>query len=75
LEYWHTKWVPIVSFGLAGLTALSRMAVNDHWASDVLVGSALGFAVGSMVYFNIQKKFEVIPVSPTGPGATLIYHF
>ena len=75
LEYWETKWVPIVSFGLAGLTALYRLAVNDHWASDVLFGSALGFAIGSMVYFNANKKLQIIPVSSTGLGATLIYHF
>ena len=75
LEYWDTKWVPMVSFGLAGLTALYRLAVNDHWASDVLFGSALGFAVGSMVFFNANKKLQIIPVSSTGIGATLIYHF
>ena len=75
LEYWNTKWVPAVSFGMAGFTALYRLAVNDHWASDVLFGSALGFAVGSMVYFNANKKLEVIPVSSTGVGATLIYRF
>ena len=75
LEYWDTKWVPGVCFGLAGFTALYRLAVNDHWSSDVLFGSALGFAVGSMVYFNVHKKLEVVPVSPMGMGATLIYHF
>jgi membrane-associated phospholipid phosphatase len=75
LEYWDTKWVPAVSFGLAGFTALYRLAVNDHWASDVLFGSALGFAIGSMVYFNANKKLQIIPVSSTGLGATLIYHF
>lgn len=75
LEYWDTKWVPLVSFGLAGFTALYRLAVNDHWASDVLFGSALGFAVGSMVYFNANKKLQIIPVSSTGLGASLIYHF
>jgi membrane-associated phospholipid phosphatase len=75
LEYWDTKWVPIVSFGLAGFTALYRLAVNDHWASDVLFGSALGFAIGSMVFFNANKTLQVIPVSSNGIGATLIYHF
>jgi membrane-associated phospholipid phosphatase len=75
LEYWDTKWVPAVSFGLAGFTALYRLAVNNHWASDVLFGSALGFAIGSMVYFNVNKKLQIIPVSSTGVGATLIYHF
>ena len=75
LEYWDTKWVPIVCFGLAGLTAAYRLAMNDHWASDVIFGSALGFAVGSMVYFNTNKKLQIIPVSSTGIGATLIYNF
>ena len=75
LEYWDTKWVPAVSFGLAGVTALYRLAVNDHWASDVLFGSALGFAVGSLVYFNANKKLQVVPVSSTGMGITLIYRF
>jgi membrane-associated phospholipid phosphatase len=75
LEYWDTKWVPAVSFGLAGFTALYRLAVNNHWASDVLVGSALGFAIGSMVYFNANKTLQIVPVSSTGIGATLIYHF
>jgi membrane-associated phospholipid phosphatase len=75
MEYWDTKWVPAVSFGLAGFTALYRLAVNDHWASDVLFGSALGFAIGSMVYFNANKKLQIVPVSSTGMGATLIYHF
>ncbi|MCK9204303.1 MAG: phosphatase PAP2 family protein [Bacteroidales bacterium] len=75
LEYWKTKWVPIVCFGLAGFTALYRLAVNDHWASDVLFGSALGFAIGSLVYFNTNKTIQIIPVSSTGMGATLIYHF
>jgi membrane-associated phospholipid phosphatase len=75
LEYWDTKWVPIVSFGLAGLTAVYRLAVNDHWASDVLAGSALGLAIGSLVYFNTNKKLLIIPVSSTGIGATLVYNF
>ena len=74
LEYWETKWVPVVSFGLAGFTALYRLAVNDHWASDVLFGSALGFAIGSLVYFNVHKTLQVIPYSSTGIGVTLIYH-
>ncbi len=75
LEYWDTKWVPGVCFGLAGFTALYRLAVNDHWASDVLFGSVLGFAIGSMVYFNTNKTIQVIPVSETGVGATVIYRF
>ncbi len=44
-------------------------------ASDVLFGSAIGFAVGSLVYFNTNKTLQIIPISSTGMGVALIYHF
>jgi len=75
LEYWETKWVPALCFSLAGVTAVYRLAVNKHWASDVLFGSALGYSIGALVYHNNFKKFQVLPVSEMGMGATLIYHF
>jgi membrane-associated phospholipid phosphatase len=75
LEYWNTIWVPAVCFSLAGVTALYRCAVNVHWASDVLFGSALGYSIGALVYHNNFKKLQVLPTSETGMGATLIYHF
>lgn len=34
------------AYGLAGMTALSRINDNEHWATDVLFGSALGYFVG-----------------------------
>jgi hypothetical protein len=75
LEYWDTRWVPALCFSLAGVTAIYRCAVNIHWASDVLFGSALGYSIGALVYHNDFKKFQVLPASETGMGATLIYHF
>ena len=74
-EYHQTVWVPIVCYTVAGFTALYRLAVNDHWASDVLFGSALGYAIGSLVYHHrANKTFEIVPVSSSGIGAALVFH-
>jgi len=54
--------------------ALSRVYDNEHWASDVLVGSAIGFAIGHLVVRN-ESKLKVLPVSPTGPGISFVYSF
>ncbi len=41
--------VGALAYGVAGLAALSRLHDNEHWASDILAGSALGFFFGKMV--------------------------
>ncbi|RYZ25326.1 MAG: phosphatase PAP2 family protein, partial [Sphingobacteriales bacterium] len=56
MEYRETKWVPIVAYAIAGLTAASRIYQNRHWASDVVVGSALGHFVTMAVWKNNNKK-------------------
>ncbi len=56
LEFQDTKWVPIVAYTLAALTAASRIYQNRHWASDVVVGSALGHFVTKAVWKNNNKK-------------------
>jgi membrane-associated phospholipid phosphatase len=71
--YSKTIWVPIVCYTIAGLTAASRVYNNDHWFSDVLIGSALGFAIGRTIMNNHIKKLKVLPVSLTGMGVTLVY--
>ena len=73
-SYEHTIWIPIVCYTLATGAALSRVYNNDHWASDVLVGSVIGFAIGKLVVKN-ESKLKVLPVSPTGPGISLVYSF
>ncbi len=42
-QYQDKVWVPPFAYGIATLVALGRINENDHWASDVFVGSAIGF--------------------------------
>jgi membrane-associated phospholipid phosphatase len=55
--YKNTPWVPIVAYSSASLIGLSRITENKHWASDVLVGSALGYLCGKQVVRN-YRRFE-----------------
>jgi membrane-associated phospholipid phosphatase len=44
------KWVPLVSYSLASMVALSRSCQQEHWASDVLGGAILGYVTGRFVF-------------------------
>jgi membrane-associated phospholipid phosphatase len=54
-EWWpHAQWIlrPTL-YGGAALVALSRIYEDKHWASDVVLGSAIGaFAGLKVVRFN-----------------------
>ncbi len=71
-SYKKTVWVPVLCYTLASLTALSRVYDNDHWMSDVVMGSAIGLAIGQTVFRN-SVRLKLLPESPTGPGLTLVY--
>jgi membrane-associated phospholipid phosphatase len=43
------KWVPWVVYPLAGLISFSRVSSGNHFPSDVVFGSAIGFAIGRHV--------------------------
>jgi len=73
-SYQQTIWVPILCYSLATGTALSRVYDNNHWASDVVFGAAIGFAIGKLVVRN-ERRLKVLPVSPAGPGISIVYTF
>ncbi len=73
-SYQKTIWVPVLCYSLATGAALSRVYDNQHWVSDVLIGSVIGFGIGKLVVRN-ESKLKVLPVSPTGPGISLVYSF
>lgn len=45
------RWVPFVAYPIAGIIAFSRVTSGNHFASDAVVGSMLGWAVG---YYGIR---------------------
>ncbi len=54
-SYRERPWIGITAYTIAGLLGLSRIYEDKHWASDVLIGSAVGYANGRF-FFNRHKK-------------------
>jgi len=73
VAYRKTVWVPLVTYSLASLVAIERLIHNEHWASDVLFGSAIGIGIGLTVVGNGTGDFTLIPVAPGGAGLTISY--
>jgi membrane-associated phospholipid phosphatase len=46
----HRPLVRFIAYGLATAVSLSRYTGQNHFLSDVLVGSAIGFGIGRYVY-------------------------
>ena len=69
--YKDKKWVAILSYSLAGLAGLSRLNVDEHWASDVFVGAVLGIAIGKTIYNNSVGKTKV-QIMPTAFNKLII---
>ncbi len=65
--YKDKVWVGILSYSLATGVGLSRVYDNVHWPSDVLIGAALGYAIGQTVYsiMSHDSKFSM-GISDTG---------
>ena len=52
-------------YGLAGLTNLARTGSREHWFSDTVAGSVLGYALGSLAW---QARR---PGKKSGPGVAI----
>ena len=64
-EYGHKSiWIPIAGYSVATATGVLRILNNRHYASDVLVGAAIGIASAELAYwasdaiFNNRKLFK-----------------
>ena len=63
-EYEDKAYVPPLSYGIAALTALSRVNDNKHWASDVFMGSVIGYAAGKTIYALQRGRNANLSVIP-----------
>jgi membrane-associated phospholipid phosphatase len=49
-EYRHRRLVQVGAYGLATAVSVSRFTGRNHFLSDVLIGSAIGYGIGRYVY-------------------------
>jgi len=67
-EYGKRGYVPPLAYGIATLTALSRINDNQHWASDVFFGSALGYFAGKIIVHLNDNPSNGLLIIPTASG-------
>jgi membrane-associated phospholipid phosphatase len=54
--------IDVLAYGLAAMASLDRIHDNKHWASDVFIGSAVGFLVGKKIA-HLNRRAEEKKVS------------
>jgi hypothetical protein len=72
--------VPPLAYGIATITALNRISHNDHWSTDVFVGSAIGYLAGKTIVASHRNGKEsalsLAPIINGGDlGMVLTYRF
>lgn len=77
-ENYPTLWVECLAYGTAGLVGYARIEQNAHFASDVVAGSLIGWAVGRAVVHRNDgpadpKRLSWTPyATPNGVG--VVFH-
>lgn len=73
--------VPFLAYSAASLIGLSRVLLDEHYASDVFAGAALGFVIGKTLSWrhrDREQQWSVFPMLPDrgdGVGLTFYYTF
>ena len=74
-EYSDNRYIPPAAYGIATLTALSRVNDNAHWLSDVFFGSAVGFFTAkAIVNMNTGTQSTLFPVVNGKYAGIMITH-
>lgn len=71
-------WAAAGLYGVAGLTAVSRVYDDDHWLSDVFLGSVVGIVVAKAVVANnrdSESTHTTWYIFPTRQGIMLSVNF
>lgn len=71
--YKDKLWVSILSYSIAGGVGLQRIYDDKHWASDVFIGAALGYAIGKSVYYVLNKNSNLTVGITNYGGISLVY--
>jgi membrane-associated phospholipid phosphatase len=65
--HYRQPWVRVTAFFIAGCVGLARIQLNQHYASDVVMGALIGTAVGGTVVALNEKR----RAAPAGPRVTV----
>ena len=67
----HFGWkVGLIGYSAAAYVAVSRLSENEHYASDVIFGAALGMVSGHSVTVELRgNRFAVAPAAVPGGAA------
>jgi membrane-associated phospholipid phosphatase len=70
----HFGWkAGLPAFAAATYTAFTRVAANQHWASDVVFGAAVGLASGRTATLRLRDtKVSFAPLAVPGGGGVLV---
>ncbi|MEN3027295.1 MAG: phosphatase PAP2 family protein [Chlorobiota bacterium] len=64
--------IQVAAYGLAGLTAISRLYRSRHWLSDVVAGASVGYAAARAVALAVNGRqaasLDVLPLPGKGVG-------
>jgi membrane-associated phospholipid phosphatase len=71
------KWLGVASFAAAAATGWPRVAGDRHWATDVVVGAAVGTAAGLAVPLLAMRPADergtAVTLIPSPGGLTLLF--
>ncbi|CAN5423424.1 hypothetical protein BH11BAC2_BH11BAC2_12190 [soil metagenome] len=73
-EYSNTIWVPVVCYSAATACGLSRIVLEKHWTSDVLMASMLGYAIGRMTVKEHNRHWNISPFVNSSGAAGIGFH-
>jgi membrane-associated phospholipid phosphatase len=55
-------------YGVAAVTNLARTGSREHWFSDTVAGSVLGYALGHLAWEARRSGKKNAPAVAVGPG-------
>ena len=67
-----SPWISVCGYAVASWVGLARIANNEHWTSDVLMGAAVGILMTNATYWAydgvmkfFKKKLTISPIVNT----------
>jgi membrane-associated phospholipid phosphatase len=63
-EEYNAPWL----YGIAAVTNMGRVLGRNHWVSDTVAGSFLGYGIGTLFWESAKSKSQYAPHLMVSPG-------